>query len=132
MWAAVMTAALVTSSFTMTLAARAARDGRDPTGWLGATLALGGAFLAIQGLEYHHLLTGPRVMGLSTDTFSGTFYAITGYHGLHVLAGLALVAWLFVAGRSRARAVEVVAIFWHFVDLAWIPIFSLLYLLPVT
>jgi cytochrome c oxidase subunit 3 len=132
--AALMTAALVTSSFTMTLAARAARAGRDGarTGWLLATLGLGGAFLGGQAAEYGHLLEGARPMGLRTDTFSGTFYALTGYHGLHVLAGLLVLVFLLVAGRGRARAVEVAAIFWHFVDLAWIPIFSFVYLLPNT
>jgi cytochrome c oxidase subunit 3 len=132
--AALMTAALVTSSFTMTLAVRAARAGRDSAraGWLAATLALGGAFFVGQALEYRHLLEGTRPMGLSTDLFSSTFYAITGYHGLHVVAGLLLILWLLVAGGARGRAVEVVGIFWHFIDLAWIPIFSFVYLLPVT
>jgi cytochrome c oxidase subunit 3 len=132
--AALMTAALVTSSFTMTLAVRAARAGRHGarTAWLVATLALGGGFLGGQAAEYRHLLEGSPPMGLRTDTFSGTFYALTGYHGLHVVAGLLVVVTLLVAGRGRARALEVAAIFWHFVDLAWIPIFSFVYLMPNT
>jgi cytochrome c oxidase subunit 3 len=132
--AALMTAALVTSSFTMTLAARAARAGRDTarTAWLVATLGLGGGFLGGQAAEYRHLLEGARPMGLRTDTFSGTFYAITGYHGLHVVVGLLVLVTLLVAGRGRTRAFEVAAIFWHFVDLAWIPIFSFVYLMPNT
>jgi cytochrome c oxidase subunit 3 len=132
--AALMTAALVTSSFTMTLAARAARQGREGAraGWLAATIALGAAFLGGQAVEYGHLLGGPRPMGLGADVFAGTFYALTGYHGLHVLAGLVVLLSVLVAGRGRGRAVEVAALFWHFVDLAWIPIFSFIYLLPVT
>jgi cytochrome c oxidase subunit 3 len=133
--AAAMTAALVTSSCTVTLAARAARAGREGArvGWLLATIALGAAFLGGQAFEYRSLLAGVGAarMGLATDTFAGTFYAVTGYHGLHVLAGLLiLVAMLFQ--RRNARSLEVAALFWHFVDLAWIPIFSFVYLLPST
>ncbi|HVZ74658.1 MAG TPA: heme-copper oxidase subunit III [Polyangia bacterium] len=132
--AAVMTGVLVTSSFTMTLAARAAAAGREGArvAWLLMTLALGAAFLGGQALEYRGLLTDTPAMGLRTDTFASTFYAITGYHGLHVFVGLLLIIGALVAGRARPRAVEVIAIFWHFVDLAWIPIFTFVYLLPVT
>jgi len=130
--AALMTAALVTSSFTMTLAVRAARAGRRKArdAWHATTVVLGAAFLAGQVLEYRHLVTGPAPMGLRTDLFAGTFYAITGYHGLHVLAGVLILAGMLLAPRTRARSLEVAAIFWHFVDLAWIPIFTFVYLLP--
>jgi cytochrome c oxidase subunit 3 len=119
--AAGMTAALVTSSFTVTMALRAARAGRDAARavWLALTVVLGAAFLAAQAIEYSHLRQGPHPMGLTTDTFASTFYVITGYHGLHVLVGVLIL-------------LAVAAIYWHFVDLAWIPIFSLVYLLPVT
>jgi len=132
--AAGMTAALVTSSFTVTLAARAARAGREVARavWLAATIVLGVAFLGGQVLEYQHLVTGPRPMIPATDIFAGTFYAITGYHGLHVLAGIVVLMSLLLATRPRARALEVAAVFWHFVDLAWIPIFSFVYLLPTS
>jgi heme/copper-type cytochrome/quinol oxidase subunit 3 len=132
--AALMTAALVTSSFTMTLAVRAAQAGRATArlGWLAATIVLGLVFLAGQVVEYQHLIAGPHPMGLSADTFSQTFYVITGYHGLHVVVGLGILIGMLMAASPRARSVEVAAIYWHFVDLAWIPIFSLLYLLPVT
>ena len=66
------------------------------------------------------------------DVFTSTFYAVTGYHGLHVLAGVIFLVALLLASRPRPRTLEVAAIFWHFVDLAWIPIFSFIYLLPVT
>jgi heme/copper-type cytochrome/quinol oxidase subunit 3 len=132
--AAVMTALLVTSSFTLTLAVRAARAGRARArlAWHVATIALGAAFLGGQILEYAHLAGGAHPMGLRADTFAGTFYAVTGYHGLHVLTGLAILVGLLVAPRARASSLEVAAIFWHFVDLAWIPIFSFVYLLPVS
>jgi heme/copper-type cytochrome/quinol oxidase subunit 3 len=132
--AAGMTAALVTSSFTVTMAARAARAGREVARavWLAATIVLGVAFLGGQALEYQHLATGARPMVPSSDVFAGTFYAITGYHGLHVLVGVIVLMSLLLATRPRTRALEVAAVFWHFVDLAWIPIFSFVYLLPTT
>jgi heme/copper-type cytochrome/quinol oxidase subunit 3 len=132
--AALMTAALITSSLTMTLAVRAARAGRGAarSAWLGLTLVLGLAFLAGQALEYRHLIAGPRPMVLGTDVFAGMFYALTGYHGLHVLVGVLIVAVLFIGGAARPRVLEVASLFWHFVDLAWIPIFSFVYLLPTT
>jgi heme/copper-type cytochrome/quinol oxidase subunit 3 len=131
---AAMTVALLTSSLTMTLAVAAARAGRGRARalWLGVTLLLGGAFLAGQALEYHRLLTGPHHMGLTSDAFASTFYAITGYHGAHVAAGVLMLVALLAARVSAARTLEVAALFWHFVDLAWIPIFSFVYLLPVT
>jgi len=132
--AAVMTGLLVTSSFTMTMTVRAARAGRAGARalWHATTVVLGVAFLGGQALEYLHLASGPHGMGLATDTFAGTFYAVTGYHGLHVLVGLAILVGLFVAPRVRVRSLEVASIFWHFVDLAWIPIFAFVYLLPVS
>ena len=131
--AAVMTAVLVTSSFTMTLAARAARQGRDGarTLWHVLTLVLGVIFLSGQLLEYAQLTGGPHAMGLSADLFASTFYAVTGYHALHVLAGLLILLGVLVR-RSSARSLEVAALFWHFVDLAWIPIFTFVYLLPTS
>jgi cytochrome c oxidase subunit 3 len=132
--AALMTLALVTSSLTVTLAVRAARAGRGGAraGWLAATIALGVAFLAGQALEYRHLLHGSPPMHVWTDTFASTFYALTGYHGAHVLAGVLLLGTLLATRASDAGTLAVAALFWHFVDLAWIPIFSLFYLLPVT
>jgi heme/copper-type cytochrome/quinol oxidase subunit 3 len=132
--AAGMTAALVTSSFTVTMATRAARAGREMARavWLATTIVLGVAFLGGQALEYQHLATGPHAMVPATDIFAGTFYTVTGYHGLHVLVGVVVLMALLLATRPRARALEVAAVFWHFVDLAWIPIFSFIYLLPVT
>jgi cytochrome c oxidase subunit 3 len=132
--AAAMTAMLVTSSFTMTMAVRAARAHRATAraAWHAATILLGAGFLGGQVIEYGHLATGARPMRLGADLFASTFYAVTGYHGLHVLAGVLILLGLLLAPRARARSLEVAAIFWHFVDLAWIPIFSFVYLLPTS
>jgi len=132
--AAAMTAMLVTSSFTMTMAVRAARAHRATAraAWHAATILLGAGFLGGQVIEYDHLATGAPPMRIGTDVFASTFYAVTGYHGLHVLAGVLILLGLLLAPRARARSLEVAAIFWHFVDLAWIPIFSFVYLLPTS
>ena len=82
-----MTFALLLSSLTMTLATRAPSV-RARRGWLVATLALGVAFLAGAAIEYAHLLSAASPMGLTSDLFASTFYVVTGFHALHVLAGV--------------------------------------------
>ena len=126
--AAAMTFALLTSSLTMTLATRAA-SARIRNAWLDATLALAVAFLAGGAVEYHHLLTSGAGMGLRTDLYASTFYLLTGFHGLHVVAGVVGIAFMFRA-KSRAQSIGTMALYWHFVDAMWMPIFSIVYLWP--
>jgi heme/copper-type cytochrome/quinol oxidase subunit 3 len=139
--AAAMTLALLTSSLTVLLALAAARVGRASAarGWLALSVLCGVAFLAGQGIEYQRLLTETPRMGLASDLYASTFYAITGFHGLHVLAGLLILGVLAARGGLAVRGpraplrpstLEVAALFWHFVDLAWVPIFTFLYLVP--
>jgi cytochrome c oxidase subunit 3 len=121
---------LVSSSVTMQLAVRSARRGSRSRllRWLGLTLLLGGVFVAIQGYEF-----ATNGFGLDSGTFGSTFYILTGFHGAHVLAGVALIA--VVANRARLglvsaenhTAVEAISYYWHFVDLVWIFLFSTLY-----
>ncbi len=126
--AAAMTFALLASGFTMTEAARAA-DSRARFAWLGATIGLGLAFLWGGIAEYRRLGAAADPVRLGRDLYGATFYLLTGYHGLHVAAGV--VALIVVAFRgARPRTLEVVALYWQFVDLAWMPIFTFLYLLP--
>ena len=68
-------------------------------------------------------------MGLTSDLFASTFYVVTGFHALHVLAGLIGVGFMLRA-KYGAQAIETMALYWHFVDVAWMPIFSLIYLWP--
>jgi cytochrome c oxidase subunit III len=126
--AAIMTFLLLASSLTMALAAAARRPGAR-RGWLLATLLLGLAFLGGGAIEYAHLLSGAPAMGLATDLYASTFYALTGFHGAHVLAGVGALAWLLIR-RAGPGALAVMGLYWHFVDLAWMPIFTFLYLLP--
>jgi heme/copper-type cytochrome/quinol oxidase subunit 3 len=135
---AVMTFVLLASSLTVVLATAAARAGRRAAwaAWLAASVVGGALFLGGQALEYHRLATGSPPLGLTTDTFASTFFVVTGFHGLHVLAGIVCLVVALVrglratGGTADADALEVVSLFWHFVDLAWVPIFTFVYLLP--
>lgn len=136
------TAILLTSSMTMAVAAEAARAGlrRWALGGLVATLALGTGFLAVKGLEWaedlhRHLLPGAgfALEAPAAQLFFALYWILTGLHGLHVLAGLTLIAWLLAKARRqpaglRDPAFEATALYWHLVDMVWIFLFPLLYL----
>ena len=126
--AAAMTFALLLSSLTMTLATRAPTVAARRA-WLLATLALGVAFLGGGALEYAHLLGEAPVMGLTSDLFASTFYVVTGFHALHVLVGAVAIGFMLRA-KFGPQALETTALYWHFVDAAWMPIFSIIYLWP--
>jgi len=126
--AAAMTFMLLASSLTMTLATRAA-DRRRRLLWLGATLALGVGFLAGGVAEYAHLAGGASPMGFSSGLYASVFYALTGYHALHVVVGVVGVA-LMCRAKVKQQALETMALYWHFVDIAWMPIFTFIYLVP--
>ena len=133
------TAILLTSSYTMALAARAASAGRSASArrFLIVTALLGAAFLAVKGVEYYkeweealvpHLrfaCAGERAGGV--EFFYYLYFLMTGVHALHLSIGLALVCWL--TARPNAIANEMVALYWHFVDMIWIFLFPLIYLL---
>ncbi|MDA8237648.1 MAG: cytochrome c oxidase subunit 3 [Chloroflexi bacterium] len=130
--AAILTAVLVLSSVTMQMAVWAIRRG-DRTAFLrntGVTLVLGLAFLTGQVYDYLHL-----GFGITDTAFGSTFYTLTGFHGAHVLGGtimLSVVLYRGLAGQFSARhhdAVEATSLYWHFVDVVWIVLFSSLYLL---
>jgi cytochrome c oxidase subunit 3 len=124
---------LVASSFVIHKAEGAVKS-NDVKGlrlWFGITAAMGAIFLAGQLYEYNHL-----EFGLKTNLYASTFYVLTGFHGLHVLFGLILI--LAVLWRSRQSGhyssehhfgVEAAELYWHFVDVIWIVLFILLYLL---
>ena len=110
-------------------AERALRRG-DRSGflrWLGTTLALGGIFLVNQALEYAGLLQ--RGVTNNSSLFGSTFFTVTGFHGLHVLAGLVVLAIFFTLGWRRllsgrqSDALGAVAYYWHFVDVVWVVVF---------
>jgi heme/copper-type cytochrome/quinol oxidase subunit 3 len=104
-------------------------------GWLVATILLGGVFIVGQGLEYFGLFKNGVTVG--TNLFATTFFTLTGFHGLHVCLGLValmIVLGLGLAGdfkNGRPVALEVVGLYWHFVDVVWVFVFTVVYLFPL-
>jgi len=135
---AIFSVALFASSLTIVLAERRLHHG-DLGGfrtWWLATIALGVVFIGGQLFEYATLY-GEGVR-LSTNLFSSAFFTLTGFHGLHVVIGLialGIVAWLTSRGEFRdgrhAGAVQAVAWYWHFVDMVWVVVFTVVYVLGV-
>jgi len=131
----ISTFVLLMSSLTMVLgvAAIQARNVRAARRWLLATAALGGVFLAGQVYEFSHFVH--EGLGLTTNLFAATFYVMVGFHGAHVTVGVLwlLTLWvLLTRGRLGARdeaVVDMVGLYWHFVDVVWIAIFTLVYLI---
>jgi cytochrome c oxidase subunit III len=148
------TGVLILSSFTMAMAVWASQTGRKKQliWFLIATLVLGSVFLGIKYLEYaqkfhHHLIPGPGFqfpeargdVGIlaHAQLFFSLYFAMTGLHALHMLAGAGLLIWLIVqAARGRFTPeynspVEICGLYWHFVDIVWIYLFPLLYLIDL-
>jgi heme/copper-type cytochrome/quinol oxidase subunit 3 len=131
----VMTVLLMASSVPAYLAERSARRGnqRGLVAALAATLALGTAFLALQVWEYTEKA---KLFTPHTDAYGSLFYTITGLHGAHVVAGLALLVWTLAFAlrgsftAERHLAVQNVSLYWHFVHGVWLFVFVSLYLLP--
>jgi cytochrome c oxidase subunit I len=131
----VSTFVLLMSSLTMVLgvAAIQAHDVRAARRWLLATAALGSAFLAGQVYEFDHFVRGG--LGLTTNIFAATFYVMVGFHGAHVSVGvlwLTTLWYLLARGRLGPRdeaLVDMAGLYWHFVDVVWIAIFTLVYLI---
>jgi cytochrome c oxidase subunit 3 len=131
-YALVLTIILVISSFTCQFGVWAIRRD-DRTGFIrniGVTLVLGIVFLIGQLYDYSTI-----GFGISDTTFGTTFYTLTGFHGAHVFGGaimLSVVLYRGLAGQFSSRhhdAVEATSLYWHFVDVVWIALFSTLYIL---
>ena len=132
----VMTVCLLSSSLTIHLATRALRNGalgRFLRYWL-ATVLLGAGFLAGTAREWHELIAEHHLT-ISTNLFGSTYYALVGLHASHVIAGmvmLLIVAAFGLAGRIRPVHVEradVISIYWHFVDVVWIVVVTVVYVI---
>jgi cytochrome c oxidase subunit 3 len=135
--ATINTMVLITSSVSMVMSWAALRlgDFGKYRRWMGITFLLGLVFMVIKTIEYaskfeHHLYP-------STDNFMATYFTLTGLHGLHVLGGMIVIGYLLGPGAKMwqteperfTNRVEVVGLYWHFVDLVWIFLFPTLYLL---
>ena len=127
---------LLMSSLTMVLALAAIQRGdhRQLRIWLLATAFLGMSFVGGQIYEFTTFVE--EGLKISTSPFGSSFFVLTGFHGAHVTVGILMLLSLFgmsVFGRLQtddARKVEMVGLYWHFVDIVWIVIFMIVYLVP--
>ncbi|MCA1994652.1 MAG: heme-copper oxidase subunit III [Coleofasciculus sp. S288] len=127
---------LISSSFVMHKGQSAIKKD-DVSGlqfWFGITALMGAAFLAGQLFEYNHL--GHEGFGLTTNLFTSAFFVLTGFHGLHVTVGLLLILSVLLRSLKPKHysseehfGVEAAELYWHFVDVVWIVLFVLVYLL---
>jgi cytochrome c oxidase subunit III len=137
---AIMTMVLITSSGTMAMAVNYGyrRHRKNTTSLMLATAALGATFVSMQAFEWTKLITeGVRPWGnpWGAEQFGSSFFMITGFHGLHVSAGviyLTVVALRvrngFYDRKGTYETVEIAGLYWHFVDLVWVFIFAFFYL----
>ena len=125
---------LLMSSLTMVLAVSAIGRGdhRALRGWLLVTALLGSVFISGQVYEFTEFLN--HGYGFTHSPAWSAFYTLTGFHGVHVTLGIvmlvstAVLSWRGRLGAERAEAVEIVGLYWHFVDVVWILIFTVVYL----
>ena len=141
------TAVLITSSLTMALAVHASQTGerRLLLMFLMITMALGVTFLGIKGVEYYHKFTEHHVPGPAfqfekeyfrhAQLFFSLYFLMTGLHALHMIIGLGIMTWMLwwswrgVISVEYYSPIEISGLYWHFVDIVWIFLFPLLYLL---
>ncbi len=129
---AILTTILVSSSVVLQIGVRSIRSGdlRRAMVWLGATIALGVVFLGLQFYDYTQL-----GFGVKDGTFGSLFYVMTGLHMAHVFGGVVFLTLVFgqakggQLSRTRHESLEAAAIYWHFVDVVWICLFTVFYLL---
>lgn len=128
---------LLTSSYTSGLAVLAMHKGNRQAlmGWLGVTALLGATFIVLEVNEFIHLVHEGAT--ISTSAFLSAFFTLVGTHGLHVSIGLvwmiALIIQLAKHGITPVtkRKVNVISLFWHFLDVVWIFVFTIVYLMGV-
>jgi cytochrome c oxidase subunit 3/cytochrome o ubiquinol oxidase subunit 3 len=127
---------LLSSSFTIWLAEHALKKGamRVFSGWWALTAALGTIFLVGTGLEWRKLIY-KEGLTISTNLFGTTFYSLVGLHASHVIVGLVMLFLVLVfalAGKVHAehrQKIEVLALYWHFVDMIWVVVFTVVYII---
>jgi cytochrome c oxidase subunit 3 len=140
------TAVLITSSLTMALAVHAAQVGQRKTLmlFLVATMILGGIFLGIKSVEYYHkfvehLVPGPafqfeKAHLRHAQLFFSLYFVMTGLHALHMIIGFGIMLWMLIwtwngtITKEYYSPIEISGLYWHFVDIVWIFLFPLLYL----
>ncbi len=135
-----MTFLLICSSVTMVMALAAAheKNKNQLCFFLGLTVLGGALFLAGQAYEYHHLFHEEHMtlsgMNLPVPQFASTFFVITSFHGMHVFSGVIYLTIMLVGALKGKHLdnpirLEIAGLFWHFVDLVWILVFTFVYLI---
>jgi cytochrome c oxidase subunit III len=130
------TICLLSSSLTIHFAAKALRAGRarNFTMWWSATILLGAAFLFGTASEWRRLIY-QYGLTISTNLFGTTYYSLVGLHGFHVIVGLLLLSLVMAftllghVGQEHAYRVDVLSIYWHFVDAVWVVVFTVVYVI---
>jgi heme/copper-type cytochrome/quinol oxidase subunit 3 len=125
---------LITSSVTMVMALANIQKGnvKGLLGWLAATSFLGLCFLGIKAFEYHHKIE--EGITITSTLFGSFYYTLTGLHALHMLGGLAFNSYIAVRAMrggfsaEHHERVEYAGLYWHFVDLVWVVLFPVFYL----
>jgi len=124
---------LLMSSLTMVLSVTSAMRG-DHTRmrlWLGSTALLGSLFLG--GQIYEFTVFVREGLGFTSNVSSSAFFTLTGFHGVHVFVGIIMLVSMIgmsLRRKMQAEAVEVLGLYWHFVDIVWVVIFTIVYLIP--
>jgi cytochrome c oxidase subunit 3 len=154
---AINTAVLICSSLTMALAVHAAAvgKGKQIAAWIAATILLGSIFLGVKVVEYkekfdHHLVPGRHfhyvphdaqaevadpLIGRHSQIYFSLYFMMTGLHALHMIIGIPILAWMGFRGwhgefsAQYHSPIEISGLYWHFVDIVWIFLFPLLYLI---
>jgi len=127
---------LLMSSLTMVLALSAIQRGdhRRLRVWLMATALLGASFIAGQVYEFTTFIR--EGLTIKTNLFGSSFFVLTGFHGVHVTLGVVMLLSLWNLslrgrlGQEKAEVIEIAGLYWHFVDVVWILIFTVIYLIP--
>jgi cytochrome c oxidase subunit 3 len=130
------TICLLSSSLTIHLAVRALRQAKVGAFgfWWFVTLALGTIFLVSTGLEWHHLIYD-KGLTVSTNLFGTTYYSLVGLHAFHVTVGLLMIALAMIftlfgkVKPEHSERAEVFSLYWHFVDVVWVIVFTVVYVI---
>ncbi|MFY9804272.1 MAG: cytochrome c oxidase subunit 3 [Candidatus Acidiferrales bacterium] len=130
------TICLLSSSLTIHLAVRALRQAKIGAfgSWWFVTMALGAIFLASTGREWHHLIYD-KGLTVSTNLFGTTYYSLVGLHAFHVTVGLLAIALAMIftlLGKVKPEhsgRAEVFSLYWHFVDVVWVIVFTVVYVI---
>jgi cytochrome c oxidase subunit 3/cytochrome o ubiquinol oxidase subunit 3 len=131
-----LTICLLSSSLTVHLAAKSLERGNSGAflGLWSLTLVLGGLFLFGTAQEWHRLIY-EKGLTISTNLFGTTYYSLVGLHAFHVTAGLIMLLIVLIFGltgranQGQAGRVEVLSMYWHFVDVVWVVVFTVVYIL---